>query len=128
VKLEHTAYQVEDPVALSRWYVAHLGLTIKRAQAEPPFGHFLADDSGTVMLEFYRQDHLPLPNYRAMDPLLLHLAFLSDDVKAARARLIAAGGTADGDVVRNPAGDEVAMVRDPWGLTIQLIKRANPMI
>jgi catechol 2,3-dioxygenase-like lactoylglutathione lyase family enzyme len=128
VKIEHTAYQVDDPVALSRWYVEHLRLEIRRAQSAPPFAHFLADDSGTVMLEFYRQAHLPVPDYRSMDPLLLHLAFLADDVPVVRARLMAAGATADGDVIRNAAGDEVAMLRDPWGLTIQLIKRAEPMI
>lgn len=128
MKIEHTAYQVADPVALSRWYVAHLGLEIKRAQAEAPFGHFLADDGGTVMLEFYRQDHLPVPDYRSMDPLLLHLAFLADNVPATRATLMAAGATPEGDVFRNPAGDEVAMLRDPWGLAVQLIRRADPMI
>ena len=128
MKIEHTAYQADDPVALSRWYVAHLGLEIKRAESEAPFGHFLADDGGTVMLEFYRQAHLPVPDYRLMDPLLLHLAFLADDVAAMRERLMAAGATAEGNIVRNTVGDEVAMLRDPWGLTIQLIKRADPMI
>lgn len=128
VKIEHTAYQVNDPVALARWYVAHLGLVVKRSQSEPPFGCFLADDSGTVMLEFYRQAHLPVPDYRSMDPLLLHLAFLATDVPAESARLMAAGATPEGGVVVTPVGDEVAMLRDPWGLAIQLIKRAKPMI
>jgi len=128
VKIEHTAYQVTDPVSLAAWYVAHLGLRIKRSQAESPFGYFLADDGDSVMLEFYRQDALPVPDYRAMDPLLLHLAFLADDVAVTRARLIAAGATPEGEAFLNPAGDEVAMLRDPWGLAIQLIRRADPMI
>jgi len=128
VKIEHTAYQVQDPVALAQWYVANLGLEIKRRQTVAPFGHFLADTGGTVMLEFYRQDHLPVPDYRSMDPLLLHLAFLADDVPAVRARLITAGATAEGEVIRSPVGDEVAMLRDPWGLPVQLIRRADPMI
>ena len=128
MKIEHTAYQVEDPVALARWYVAHLGLRIARSQSAPPFGHFLSDDGDTVMLEFYRQTALPVPDYRRLDPLLLHLAFLADDVAEARGRLIAAGATPEGDVIRNAAGDEVAMLRDPWGLAFQLIKRAEPMI
>jgi catechol 2,3-dioxygenase-like lactoylglutathione lyase family enzyme len=127
VKIEHTAYQVEDPVALARWYVTNLGLSIKRSQSEAPFGYFLADDGDTVMLEFYRQS-LPVPDYRSLDPLLLHLAFLADDVAATRTRLIAAGATPEGEAFRNAAGDEVAMLRDPWGLAIQLIKRADPMI
>ena len=50
VKIEHTAYQVEDPVALARWYVAHLGMTVKRSQHTSPFGHFLADSAGLLQL------------------------------------------------------------------------------
>jgi glyoxylase I family protein len=128
VKIEHTAFQVADPESLAAWYVAHLGLRIKRQQSESPFGCFLADDGNHVMLEFYRQDAMPVPDYGAMDPLLLHLAFLADDIPATRARLMAAGATPEGEVFRNSAGDEVAMLRDPWGLAIQLIRRAEPMI
>ncbi len=91
MKIEHTAYQVEDPVAVARWYVEHLGLTVKRAQNERPFGQFLADDGDTVMLEFYNNPKVRVPDYRAIDPLILHIAFWTDDVEATRARLLAAG-------------------------------------
>ena len=128
VKIEHTAFQVADAVALSRWYVEHLGLTIKRAQAASPFGHFLADDGDSVMLEFYSNPSLPVPEYAAMNPLALHLAFETDDVAATRARLIAAGATAEGDVQRTDAGDVVTMLRDPSGLALQLVQRGVPML
>ena len=128
MKIEHTAYQVDDPVALAQWYVSHLGLRVKRAQSESPFGQFLADDGDAVMLEFYRQTSIPVPDYRSMDPMLLHLAFRTDDVPGTRARLIAAGATPEGDVVRTPSGDEVAMLRDPWGIAIQFVRRAEAMI
>ena len=128
MKIEHTAYQVEDPVALARWYVEHLGLTVKRAQDETPFVRFLADDGDAVMLEFYRNPKIPVPDYRAIDPLALHVAFRTDDVEATRARLMAAGATAEGDVQVTPAGDTMAMLRDPWGLAIQFVTRAQPMI
>lgn len=128
MKIEHTAYQVADPVAMARWYVDHLGLTVKRAQHEPPFGQFLADDGDAVMLEVYHSPKVPVPDYRAIDPLVLHLAFWTDDVPATRARLLAAGATAEGEAIRTPAGDHVAMLRDPWGLALQLVHRASPMI
>ena len=128
MKLEHTAYQVADPVALTKWYVAHLGLRVTRAQTEPPFGVFLADDGDAVMLEFYANPTVSVPDYGSMDPLLLHLAFRADDVAGTRARLIAAGATAVGDVTSNDTGDTVAMLRDPWGLAVQLVKRREPMI
>jgi catechol 2,3-dioxygenase-like lactoylglutathione lyase family enzyme len=128
VKIEHTAYQVADPVALAAWYVAHLGLRVKRAQTASPFGQFLADDGDAVMLEFYAFPELPLPDYRAMDPRLPHLAFRADDVPATRERLMAAGASPEGDVQTTPAGDVVAMLRDPWGLPVQLVWRRDPMI
>jgi catechol 2,3-dioxygenase-like lactoylglutathione lyase family enzyme len=128
VKIEHTAFQVEDPVAAARWYVAHLGLTVKRAQAGPPFGQFLADDGDTVMLEFYCNPKIPVPDYRTMDPLTLHIAFVAGDVRAERDRLVAAGATAEGDVQTTESGDVMAMLRDPWGLALQLAQRHAAMI
>jgi glyoxylase I family protein len=128
MKIEHTAYQVADPPALARWYVEHLGLTIKRSQDASPFGCFLADEGDAVMLEFYRQPHLPVPDYQSVDPLILHLAFWADDVPGTRARLLAAGATAVGDVITNDQGDEVAMLRDPWGLPVQLVRRERAML
>ena len=128
MKIEHTAYQVEDPVAVARWYVEHLGLTVKRAQNEKPFGQFLADDGDSVMLEFYNNPKVGVPDYRAIDPLILHIAFWTDDVQATRARLLAAGASAEGEALVTPTGDHVAMLRDPWGLAIQFVHRASPMI
>jgi glyoxylase I family protein len=128
VKIEHVALQVSDPVALSRWYVEHLGLTVKRAQTESPFGHFLGDDGDAVMLEFYGYPNLPVPDYVRMEPLLLHVAFHVDDVAATRTRLLGAGAAAVGDVQVNEVGDEVAMLRDPWGIPVQLVRRRVRMI
>ena len=53
MKIEHVALNVPDPLAMARWYVEHLGLTVKRRAMEAPYAHFLADDSGTVMVELY---------------------------------------------------------------------------
>jgi glyoxylase I family protein len=128
VKIEHTAYQVQDPVGMARWYVAHLGMTVKRAEAEPPFGRFLADSGSAVMLELYHHPAVPVPDYAQIDPLVLHIAFATPDVAATRARLLAAGATAEGDVKVSPLGDHLAMLRDPWGLAIQLVHRSTPMI
>jgi catechol 2,3-dioxygenase-like lactoylglutathione lyase family enzyme len=128
VKLEHVALQVADPVGLSRWYVEQLGLTVKRAQTASPFGHFLADDGDAVMLEFYGNPRIPVPDYARMEPLALHLAFHVEDVAGTRARLIAAGATPVGEVEANDVGDEVAMLRDPWGIPVQLVRRRERMI
>ena len=80
------------------------------------------------MLEFYNNPTVAVPDYRAIDPLVLHIAFWTDDVEAARERLLSAGASAVGEALVTPAGDHVAMLRDPWGLAIQLVHRAQPMI
>ena len=128
MKIEHIACQVADPPASARWYVQHLGMTVKRSQADRPFMHFLGDDGDTVMLEFYNNPKVPVPDYRAIDPLLFHIAFQTDDVEGTRRRLIAAGATPEGDIQMPAGGDTLAMLRDPWGLPIQLARRATPMI
>jgi predicted enzyme related to lactoylglutathione lyase len=69
-----------------------------------------------------------VPDYRNTDPFVLHIAFGVPDVATARDRLVAAGATTVGDVQISPAGDHLAMLRDPWGLAIQLVRRETPMI
>lgn len=127
MKLEHVALQVKDPVAMARWYSEHLGMRVVREGDAPGHARFLADDAGASVLETYAADR-PLPDYAAMDPGLLHVAFATGEIEADRARLIAAGATPVGEVVVTPTGDRFAMLRDPWGLALQLASRARPLV
>jgi glyoxylase I family protein len=81
-----------------------------------------------VMLELYRNPRLPVPDYGKMDPLLLHLAFVSDAPKVDRDRLLEAGARVAEDFTTSQAGDQFVMLRDPWGVALQLAKRASPML
>jgi catechol 2,3-dioxygenase-like lactoylglutathione lyase family enzyme len=127
MRLEHVALLVADPVTMARWYEQHLGMRVVRKGDPPGNARFLADDAGASVLEVYGGT-LPLPDYAAMDPLLLHVAFAAPDVEATRARLIAAGAMPVGEVTVTPAGDRFAMLRDPWGLALQLAGRARPLV
>jgi catechol 2,3-dioxygenase-like lactoylglutathione lyase family enzyme len=127
LKIEHVAFNVADPPAMGRWYVEHLGFKVKRRIVEPPYTHFLADDSGTVMIEIYGNREVPLPEYGGMNPMMLHLALVSTDVAADVKRLTAAGATLVGEIQTTPQHDQLAMLRDPWGFCVQLVKRAAPM-
>lgn len=113
---------------MARWYVENLGFTVKRRVMDAPWAHFLADESGTVMIEIYGNRDVPLPDYRAMHSGSLHLALVSADVSADVARLTAAGAKPDGEIQNMPNGDSMTFLRDPWGLTLQLVKRGEPMI
>jgi glyoxylase I family protein len=126
--IEHLALNVLDPVRMAAWYVEHLDMRVLRKQEQAPFTHFIADASGRVVLELYHHGKAALPNYAALDPLSLHIAFRTDDVAAERERLLAVGATTAGEVVTTEAGDVMTFVRDPWSVTIQLVKRVRPMI
>jgi len=128
VKLEHVALLVADPPAMARWYAGHLGMkVVKRSDEAPGFARFLADAEGVSVLETYASDVHPVPDYRAMDPALLHVAFTTGEIEGTRDRLIAAGATPVGEITQNDAGDRFAMLRDPWGLALQLADRARPL-
>jgi glyoxylase I family protein len=115
-------------VSVARWYEEHLGLTIVRSSdVEPALTRFLADSEGATVLEIY-SGTLPVPEYAAMDPLLVHIAFATDDLPGTRDRLLAAGATAEGEITVTPTGDRLAMLRDPWGLALQLAHRAKPLV
>jgi len=126
MKLEHFALQVPDPVAMADWYVKHLGCTIARTGGEPSHGRFLT--VGGVLFEIYRNPKAVVPDYSTIDPLLVHLAFSSANLKADRDRLVKAGARVVDEIATTPAGDEIMMLRDPWNIPIQFVKRAEPMM
>jgi catechol 2,3-dioxygenase-like lactoylglutathione lyase family enzyme len=128
VKIEHFALQVPEPVAMADWYVKHLGFSIARKGGEPSHARFLADTSGSVMLEIYRNPAATVPDYRKADPLLMHVAYDSDNPAADRDRLVQAGAAIVDELTTTPSGDTIVMLRDPWGVPIQLVQRARPMI
>ena len=128
VRLEHVALNVADPIKMAKWYVDNLGMKVMREGPAPINCRFLADGAGNMMLELYHNPPDAVPNYAAMDPLLLHVAFMVDDVAAVRQKVVAAGATPVGEITTTPAGDQLAMLRDPWGLAIQFLHRADPML
>lgn len=128
MKIEHVAFNTADPQGMARWYVDHLGFTVKRRSVAPPYTHFLADESGAVMIELYKNASAPVPDYAAQPPQALHVAFVSGDVEGDVRRLTAAGATLVGEIDRTANGDVLAFLRDPWGLCLQLAQRAQPMI
>lgn len=128
VRLEHVAINVEDPVSMAKWYGQNLGMKLVRKGPPPVNMHFISDAGGNMMLEIYRNPPDAVPDYSSMDPLLLHISFMVDNVKSIREKLIAAGATAAGEITVTSSGDELAMLRDPWGVAIQFVKRTKPML
>ncbi|MBI1249723.1 VOC family protein [bacterium] len=128
MKIEHFALQVADPVAMARWYVVHLGMTIQRSSNQSPFAHFLADDGGQMLIEIYRNEQFDIPNHGQVPPAHFHLAFITEDIEKDRVRLIEAGAKEEGPIGTQPNGDLVCFLRDPWGLTLQLCSRVEKLL
>ncbi len=127
LNVEHFACNVSDPAAMAAWYVEHLGMRIVRRLTVPPHIHFLADANGRAVIEVYNNAADPIPDYAAMHPLRFHVAFAAEDPDAARSALVAAGAS----FVEEQAladGSRLLMLRDPWGLPLQLCKRTTPLL
>lgn len=127
MKLEHVAINVSAPNEMAEWYVKHLGMEIVRKNNAPPYIQFIGDGSGKILIELYNNTTAIVPSYAEMDPLLLHLAFVSDDPTTDMERLMAAGATFYEDRSLDD-GTRLVMLRDPWGVSLQLCKRTNPML
>ena len=128
MKIEHIAFNVENAVEAATWYAENLGLKIVRSMDESPYIHFLADSEEESMLEFYSNPAAIVPEYAAMNPLILHIAFTVDNIDSVRNRLVEAGATVVGETTIAPNGDQLAIVRDPWGLALQLVARVKPLL
>jgi glyoxylase I family protein len=127
LNLEHIACNVSEPVAMAAWYVAHLGMRVVRRIQTAPHIHFLADASGRVAIEIYNNAADPIPDYASLHPLRFHVAFSTDDPDAVRAALVGAGATFV-DEQTQADGSRLLMLRDPWGLPLQLCKRSTPLL
>ena len=127
LNVEHIAWNVADPAAVADWDVANLGMQVVRSGPAPTHGRFLADAAGRTVVEIYSTTADPVPDYATQHPARLHFAFHTDDPDGSRKELIAAGATLV-DEQTAPDGSRLLMLRDPWGLALQLVKRATPLL
>jgi glyoxylase I family protein len=127
IRIEHVAFNVADPVAAAAWYVQHLGMRVARHGGGPTEIHFLADAAGASVVELYRNPAAAVPEYAAMHPMQMHIAFAADDPDAEAARLQGAGAVLE-DTSDLPDGSRLVMLRDPWGVPVQLVRRATPLL
>jgi hypothetical protein len=95
-----------------------------RESDDPPY--FLADKTGRTILELYSNPAAPIPDYAAQHQLTLHVAYAVADAGAEQDRLIAAGATPVSDSGPGP-GTRLVMLRDPWGIPLQLVQRETPL-
>jgi len=125
MRFEHFALNVADAPAVASWYVENCFMETVFSSAKEPFMHFMADSTGRVVMELYTNRRAAIPDYRNQDPLIFHFALQVEDPVKEQNRLLQAGATIV-EEVRLPDSSLLIMMRDPWGLALQLCKRAVP--
>ena len=125
MKFEHFALNVPETRAQAQWYVQHVGFTIARSREDAPYTHFLADETGRTIVELYTNPKAAIPDYAAAHPLCFHIAVVAADARAERARLEKAGAKLFLEEPQ-PDGTLLIMMRDPWGVPLQLCQRTKP--
>lgn len=120
---EHFAVNVVAIKKVVQWYTTNLGLTIVSEQKVPPFMHFLADSSGRVIFEFYHRSDAAITDFTLQHPLTFHVAFVSDRAQYDRERLEKQGAVFV-EEVKKEDGTHIIMLRDPFGMPLQLCERA----
>ena len=127
MQFEHFALNVPDALAMAQWYVDHCRMKVVRGMDTAPFTHFLADGSGRVVMELYTNQDAPLTDLADQDPLYFHFALTVHDPEATRQDLEQQGATYVKEDRLND-GSLLVMLRDPWGIPLQLCKRAKPLV
>jgi len=124
---EHFALNVKNPVEMGNWYVDNLEMKIVRSIDKAPFGRFLADKTGRVVIELYSNNSVKIPEYKNTHPLEFHFAFMVEDTVSLKDKLLKAGATLE-EELKLDDGSHLIMLRDPFGVPLQLCKRGIPMM
>ena len=124
---EHFALNVSNPVEMGNWYVDNLEMKIVRAFDKAPYGRFLADKTGRVVMELYSNNSVKIPEYKNAHPLEFHFAFMVEDAVSLKDKLLKAGATLE-EELKLDDGSNIIMLRDPFGVPLQLCKRGIPMM
>jgi glyoxylase I family protein len=117
---EHVALNLPDYETAAKWYCTHLRMQVVREK--PGTMIFLGDESRAIVLELYENPAAPVLDFAKQHPLTLHIAFAVDNVRAEGDRLIEAGCQVS-DPYKQVGGDSMIMLRDPFGVSIQLVNR-----
>ena len=126
--IEHIAFNVLDSPAKSKWYVDNLNMVIMREGKAPSFGMFVADENKKVMFEFYQHKDSPVINFNDITHSSLHVAFVVQDIKALKEKLLMNEAKLVNDIYQTPSGDYVMNFKDSTGLPLQFVNRVKPML
>jgi hypothetical protein len=123
--IEHIGISVEKPIEMANWYRDTLGFNIHFCAEDEEKGvAFITDGSDRVMLELGKiPDASPLAG-RLNHHLQLHIALRSEDPDRDAQYLVSKGARFIEKCPIKRPGENLIVLSDPWGNTIQLVKRS----
>ena len=124
---EHFALNVERPVEAANWYVENCEMKIVKGSEKPPYAHFLADKTGRLVIEIYKNDSADKINLKEKHPLEFHFAFMVKNAEHVKNKLLSAGAGLE-EELRLDDGSHLVMLRDPFGIPLQICQRGVPMM
>ncbi len=124
-EIEHVGIAVKEPIQMARWYRDTLGFSIIFcAEDEEKAVAFISDGGERVMLELGRiPDVLPLAEGLSHH-LQLHIALKSDDPEKDAEYPVSRGARFIEKCPHRRPGDDLVVLSDPWGNTLQLARRS----
>jgi len=124
-EIEHIGISVEKPIEMANWYQETLGFNIKfSAEDEEKGVAFLTDGSDKAMLEFGKIPNVSPLTEGLSHHLQLHIALRSEDPDKDAEYLVSKGATFIEKCPLRRPGENLIVLSDPWGNTIQLVKRS----
>lgn len=124
---EHFALNVPKPVEMGQWYIDNCEMKLVKSKEKYPFTRFLADKSGQVVLEIYSNTSQRIPEYNKQHPLEFHFALKVENPVEIKEKLIEAGAKVE-EEIKLDDGSHLIMLRDPFGIPLQLVKRGKPLV
>ena len=121
MKLAHVGLCSLDTKALAAWYERVLGMTVASENDKVPPTIFLHDEGG-ALIEVYPAAEAGLSSDNRRQGLR-HLAFATDDIEAARDRLLREEVEIVDDLKTHPNGARTLFFRDTEGNILHFLQR-----
>lgn len=119
--LEHIGLAVKKPIKTAEWYKKNLGCRIRFKKDREVV--FVSDKKNDFMFEWFPpSESAPLPGIKK--PLSLHFAFKSVNPDKDSEKLQKAGAKLISNC-KNERGDMLILLKDPFGNSLQLVKRGK---
>jgi catechol 2,3-dioxygenase-like lactoylglutathione lyase family enzyme len=120
IRHHHVHFYVPASVIpeMQAWYAKHFAATPGMR------GRFQAADIPGANLTFTQTDAATLPT---KGRILDHIGFDVKDLAAFAKKLEADGIKLDQPIVAQPSGSKLTFIHDPWGTSIELNERPNPL-